>query len=178
MKNALVLISAVALTACIAVPISQTAASKGTIAAADAAAPVCVIVQPDATSNGILYVNSGREVADKVIATLKTLGRNTVEVTMDSDVRAACENQQAELMLEPQILAFEDYNTGWTGRPDRIELRLTLSHLSHAYVERTADFKAESNTWLSAMIEWNNAKPTELLGKDFEKTLRKLLEQR
>jgi len=179
MKNALAVLSVAALTGCIAVPVIQTTPSRGAeLVDSDTAAPICIIVQPDATWDGILYTGSGREVADKVAEVLQAMGRNTVEATMDGDIRESCAAQHAELMLEPQILVYEDFNTGWTGRPDRLELHLVLSHLSEAYVERTAIYRARTNTWMAALVEWNNAKPTELLGKDFEAALKKLLEHR
>jgi hypothetical protein len=73
------------------------------------------------------------------------------------------------------IVHYEDRVTGWSGKPDRIELKLMFYAFSQAERKKSIIYEAKSNIIYSTFFEWGNAKPTALLGQDFEELLRKLL---
>jgi hypothetical protein len=179
MKTALIIVLTSTLTACIAVPTSQTNPVRGDlIIARNANAPVCIVVPEDGSYNGHAYIRSGLLIANRIEHFVQKIGRSTCQVTKGTEsFQAACIQAGAEMVLVPQILTYENRATGWSGKPDRIEIRLTLANIWQLDRERTVVYEARSNILASAFLEWGNANPVALLGAEFGETIERLFEQ-
>ncbi|MCL2524558.1 MAG: DUF4823 domain-containing protein [Betaproteobacteria bacterium] len=137
---------------------------------------VCVLVPPDASFEGKPYPGSGGEVAEKIRDALRKFVKFSRLVSQEqANALAVCREKEATLALETTILHYEDHITGWTGKPDRIELKLFLYKIDQPDQRRSIFYEAKSHTTYSIFLEWGNAKPAALLGEDFEYSIRKLL---
>ena len=88
---------------------------------------------------------------------------------------AECLRRGGTHVLETRIAHYEDNMTGWSGKPDRIELQLRLSLASEPASVRQISYEAKSNVVASAFMEWGNAKPVGLLKGDFDHLVSRLL---
>lgn len=176
MKRTLIAALVVAQTACVAVPSTQSNPVVGdAIVGSNADAPICVVVPGDPSFEGHVYIGGGRLVGDRVGFFLKKADKPFRQVASGGDTSALCAEKGTELILSPEILAYEDRATGWSGRPDRIEVRLTLSSSLAADKKRSVFYEAKSNVVASGLTEWGNANPTALLGSDFGAAIERLL---
>jgi hypothetical protein len=141
-------------------------------------AAICLLVPQDASFENEQYPGSGDEIAGYIKDALHELGRTfrTVRGQLEG-IKPACKDVDAGLALETQILHYEDRITGWSGRPDRIELKLVLFDVEHPSQKRSIYYEAKSNLLVSGLLEWGNARPSSLLGDDFSHAIRKLLAQ-
>lgn len=169
----------IALSACSALPVSTVQpAASGTNFPVKGDAVICVLVPPDASFEGELYPGSGNEVAERIRESLEKTGRSSRLVSQaQTDSRAVCREKGANLVLQPTILHYEDRVTGWSGKPDRVELKLSLHEMDQPDQKRSIYYEAKSSAMHSAIFEWGNARPSALLGEDFEHSIRKLLRQ-
>jgi hypothetical protein len=139
---------------------------------------VCILIPPDASFEGEQYPGSGREIGEVVRRSLDTLGRTSFLVSYPKEgALISCLERGASFQIEPKVLHYEDRFTGWSGKPDRIELKLMLSALKNTENQRSTYFEARSDVTHSAFFEWGNAKPTDLLKDDFTHAIRKLLRE-
>lgn len=152
--------------------------ASGSSIAAERSSVICVLVPHDAAFEGEFYSGSGSEVAEKIRDTLEKIGRSSRLVSLaQANVLTLCKEKEAALVLQPTILHYEDRATGWSGKPDRIELKLSLYKLDQPDQMRSIYYEAKSSIMYSAFFEWGNAKPSALLQDDFEHSILKLLRQ-
>lgn len=167
------------LVGCSALPVATSQpVALGSNFAADRTALVCVLVPPDASFEGEVYAGSGREIAEKVRNVLEGVGRPSLLVSQAQGERdSACRDVEASLVLKATIVHYEDRVTGWSGKPDRVELNLALYKIDQPDQKRSVFYEARSSIAHSAFFEWGNAKPSALLKEDFEYVVGKLLRQ-
>lgn len=179
MERLLLMFALGSLTSCVAVPTSQVVPIEGEyIPTKSKVAPVCVVVPDDGSFDGRAYIGSGKLVAERVVATLDDIGMPSILVSsVETAQPPSCVEAGSELRLDSQILAYENHVTGWSGKPDRIQVRLSLSLMAEPSRSRNAIYIAQSNLIASGFLEWGNADPTALLGRDFGKLVRELCER-
>ena len=141
---------------------------------------ICVLVPKDANWENEQYPGSGRQIAEKIQEALEKNGESVTAVNQSlTNSLDICKEKEATFALETTILSYENNATGWTGRPDRIELKLSLYEINNPHnpqISRSIIYEAKSNVVVSGLLEWGNAEPWQLLGKDFQRTISKLIE--
>lgn len=181
-KTVLVL-SCVGLISCSAVPVvtPQTQPSGVTSQAIHSATTkslVCVAHPGDPTNGQERYPGSGAEIGQRIEKSVQQAGWQTVAIKGDAAQSAAeCMRRGGTHLLETRVAHYEDNNTGWSGKPDRIELQLRLSPASQPAKVRQISYEARSNLVASAFMEWGNAKPVSLLKGDFDHLVNRLLHE-
>ena len=177
----LLVLSCVGLISCSAVPVvtQQTQATGVTSQAIHSATMkslVCVVHPGDPTNGPERYPGSGAEIGQRVEKSVQQAGWQTVAIQGDAGQSAAeCTRRSGTHLLETRIAHYEDNLTGWTLKPDRIELQLRLSPSSQPAQVRQVSYEARSNLVASAITEWGNAKPVSLLKGDFDSLVSRLL---
>lgn len=91
---------------------------------------VLVSLPKDGSYGNKMYQNSGRMTQDAVIAAFRgrvadVEGLETTE-PMAQTLTGAC-GTGYDYLIEPQILHWEDRNTEWSGKPDRITVALKVA---------------------------------------------------
>ena len=137
---------------------------------------VCV-VQPGDPSNGQeKTAGSGAEIGRRIQQSVQLAGSKTLMIQGGTGQPSAeCLRRGGTHVLETRIAHYEDNMTGWSGKPDRIELQLRLSLASEPASVRQISYEAKSNVVASAFMEWGNAKPVSLLKGDFDHLVSRLL---
>lgn len=169
---------ALSLAGCVAVPevTSQARPTGDSFAGAAHSEVVCVVTPSNAQSSGIVYENSGKDIAERIAASVRAISRGAVILPSNAPVEIKdCAKMGAAYALTTKIVLYEDNYTGWSGKPDRVILTLSLTKLNETNKSRSIDFEAKSNTFASGLLEWGNAKPISLLRDDFDFTVEKLL---
>lgn len=173
----LALLTLSALGGCLSGPVSQPSDPVGALDESNGTSAICVLQPPDAFYNSKPYRGSGRSIGDRTALGIERAGREArIVVGRDDEMLKACHETGADLALLVELTKYEDRLTGWSGKPDQIALKLSLFELSRPDQRRVATYEAQSNTWVSAFLEWGNARPTALLGGDFDETVRRLIE--
>ena len=166
-------IASLFLSGCIAVPVTTVNPVVGspTVRLADR---LCVVAPQDASSDDS---GSGRAVAQQIVESLARIGLSASIVmhTTEARLKEACFERGANLALMPEILFYEDNLTGWSGKPDRIELRISAFKPGEQSARRVVIFEASSNTLASAFLEWGNAKPYALISNNADQVLKTLV---
>lgn len=167
------------LTACVSSPVvTSSPMSSGSQFAVSKNESICVLIPPDAVFEGESYLGSGDEIADQIKDELEVSGRSVRLIKESlSNAHFQCKEAGAQFAIRTSIVHYEDRVTGWSGKPDRIELKIYLYDLDHTDEMRSIHFEARSNMLVSAFFEWGNATPSGLLGEDFRHIIRKLLRQ-
>lgn len=166
--------TALVLAGCSTYPVSNSQSNRSVASYSSAVSgTVCVIQPPDFDKNP----DSGSEVSRKVLEALEPLHRSSVAILSGPDARTKCHEAGAETVLQTKIIVYEDNFTGWSGKLDRIELKITLSPVMKPDAKRSTTYEAHSDFVHSAMFEWGNAKPYQLLQNDFNYTIEKLLRE-
>ena len=179
-KTVLVL-SCVGLISCSAVPVvthqtQPTGATSQAIHSATSKSLVCVAYPGDPTNGQERHPGSGAEIGQRVEKSVQQAGWQTVAIRGDAGQSVAeCMRRGGTHLLETRVAHYEDNVTGWSGRPDRIELQLRLSPASQPAQARQVGYEARSNLVASAFVEWGNAKPVSLLKGDFDSLVSRLL---
>jgi hypothetical protein len=168
------------LASCVSIPTSQVVPIEGEyIPTTSQVAPVCVVSPHDGTFEGRAHTDSGKLVAKRIAAILQDIGMSSVVVPKaGTRPLTSCVEAGSELQLDSQIVLYEDRVTGWSGKPDRIEVRLTLSLVAQPSRSRSAVYIAQSNVLASGFLEWGNANPTSLLGAEFAELVRGLFKHK
>lgn len=174
-KYAAICTSAVlTLTGCSTSPVSTSRSNNSAASFPSAASgTICVIQPPDFDNSP----ESGSEVSKKVLEALESLHRSSVAILSGPDARTKCREAGSETVLQTKIVVYEDNFTGWSGKLDRIELKVSLSPVMKPDAKRSTTYEAHSDFVHSAMFEWGNAKPYQLLQSDFNYTIEKLLRE-
>jgi hypothetical protein len=179
-KTVLVM-SCVGLISCSAVPVvtqqtQPTGAASQAIHSAKTKSLVCVAHPGDPTNGPERFPGSGAEIGQRVEKAVQQAGWQTVAIKGDAAQSAAeCTRRGGTHVLATRVAHYEDNLTGWSGKPDRIELQLRLSPASQPAQARQVSYEARSNLLASAVAEWGNAKPVSLLKGDFDHLVKRLL---
>jgi hypothetical protein len=137
---------------------------------------VCVVVPKDASFAGDEYPGSGRAVAQKVADSLERIAVTSSLISaIENDLDKLCTERAGEFIIEPEIIHYEDHATGWSGRPDRIEVRISAFRFDAHQMKRLTVVEASSNIAASGLIEWGNAPPHSLLSSNLDPVLEGLL---
>lgn len=141
-------------------------------------AVICVLQPADASYFGDLSRGSGNHIAGIIRSSLRKTNQPSLQISqLDSNAHALCAERGANVFLKTDILHYEDRANGLFGKPDRVELRLSLYTLDDLDYRPSVIYEAQTNLLRSALLEWRNNKPTNLLGKDFEMAIWGLLEK-
>jgi len=127
---------------------------------------VCVIYPGDGQFDGVTYESSGEKVGQIV---LKSIPKKYNPVVVSS--KKSCESNY---FLATEILEYEDRATGWSGKPDRVKVKLTGTNSKNDELS-TFTYDADTNVAASAFLEWGNSAPYKLLGSKFTKQVANLL---
>jgi hypothetical protein len=179
-KTVLIL-SCVGLISCSAVPVvtqhtQPTGATSQAIHSATTKSLVCVVHPSDPTNGQERFPGSGAEIGQRIEKSVQQAGWQTIAIKGDAGQSAAeCMRRGGTHVLETRVAHYEDNLTGWSGKPDRIELQLRLSPASQPAQARQISYEARSNLVASAFVEWGNAKPVSLLKGDFDQLVNRLL---
>lgn len=128
-------------------------------------AKALILRSEDGQYAGKPYLNSGRMLTDQVeIAVASRLAQATV--AQASDVESALAQARStgvEYVIEPRILHWEDRATEWSGKPDRITIKLAI-------------WDAETGEIVSTSLERASSKWATFGGDHPQDLLPKLLE--
>lgn len=171
------LASIFSITGCGTAPITAnqftTTASNNVIANG---AAICILTPADAKSKEEIYINSGVEIATRTAQAIEKSNGFTTYTLPSESTLSHCRERGAEYAIKIQILHYEDNLTGWSGKPDRISIRLLLQRTIGNDPPTIVNFSAKSDAIASAFIEWGNAKPYQLLKDEYETTVQNLIE--
>ncbi len=95
------------------------------------AATAYISLPEDNTSNGHLYIGSGREVAVKLeLLFSKYLSQVVIGKSVESCQQGliSAKTNGYDYEICPQLLQWEDWATEWNGVPDRIKLKVSITH--------------------------------------------------
>jgi hypothetical protein len=120
---------------------------------------ICIQMPSDGVFEGIKQKGSGEKVGEIVMSSIPK-GISTVTVLKESE----CKNAY---ILKSEILKYEDRLSGWSGKPDIIEVRVSLLSVEGGKLN-TFTYYADSNMLVSAFFEWGNSPPYKLLGGEFK----------
>ena len=176
-KTNLVYVLAFLLSGCVATPVVTTQPRPiGANVPVRGDSIFCVMAPPDASFGGEVYSGSGREIAEKIRIALQKAGRQSCLVSQTQhDSITLAKEKGATHVIETTVLQYEDHTTGWSGKPDRIELRISLYDIEQSQQQHTIFYEATSNVFAAGFLEWGNPQPSELLGRDFDETIKKLV---
>jgi len=104
------------------------------------------------TSNGYLYVGSGREVAAEIEFLFSKYLRNVLigkSVESCQQGLTSAKNNGYNYHICPQLLRWEDYATEWSGIPDIIKLKVSITSTKSDEIIDTflAEGKGKVWTW-------------------------------
>lgn len=131
---------------------------------------VCVVEPDNMESDGYLYTKSGPAVAEK---TAKVLEQKFSQVVVVDSIEQ-CELNNANYMVAPTIVHWEDHATGWTARPDIIQIDLKASDLNNDAESAELTFTNRSNIGASLFFEYGNSPPEKLLNEKYTEAVLKL----
>ena len=180
-SKAAAVLSCIGLISCSAIPdVTQQGQPAGATAqplqSGAAQSLVCVVQPGDPTNGQEKYPGGGVEIGRRVEQSVQQAGSKTLTIQSDTGQPSAeCLRRGGTHVLETRIAHYEDNVTGWSGKPDRIELQLRLSLASQPSSLRQVSYEAKSNVVASAFVEWGNAKPVSLLKGDFDHLVSRLL---
>ncbi len=127
---------------------------------------LCLAIPNDASFEGYTYINSGQRVANKVNSSLSDY-YSIIPLGYNENIVSQCREIESEFMIYPEIVHYEDRATGWSGRPDIIEVKTTLTNLK-TLEKSSFIYSAKSNMVASGLFEWGNAAPCSLLGQKYK----------
>ena len=161
---------------CIATPKTTVNPIIGYSGKFDGINKICVVVPSDSSFGNESYEGSGRNVAQKLSDSLSRIGFSSVLIKSTTDPETlSCSERGGNFILSIKILHYEDHATGWSGKPDRIEIKIAAYRPNETSIQRTVVFEAFSNVAASGLLEWGNPQPSELLDTNLDPVLRKLI---
>jgi hypothetical protein len=94
----------------------------------DANAGVLISVPKDGFYETKIYLNSGRSTANAFNAAFskKVSKVDVIDSCHGNDCLNNIDTQKYQYYVEPNILHWEDRNTEWSGKPDRIEIQIII----------------------------------------------------
>lgn len=139
--------------------------------------PVCVLIPRDTSHMGEAYSGSGKAITAKIRAALRKENRPSIEVdSLEGRAYAICSERGAFKAISTAVLHYEDRKSGLFGKPDRIELKLSLIDIESLQTERSVFFEAKTNLYRSFLTELGNNAPSELLGAQFDAAVKAVVE--
>jgi hypothetical protein len=151
------------LTACISFPDVESTEISGAFKPVTNQHPICIKTPGDPSFQQNVYLGAGNLIAEKVRSGVEKTGRRAFLI----DDPAKAEVAGCRLVIDPQIIEYEDRVTGWSGLPDRISLRLSLFSITDKTSQRSLIYTAKSSVMGSGFLEWGNATPASLLQQKF-----------
>lgn len=146
MRFATLLITATLITGCastykqnvVTVPISKLQQGK----------PVLIATPNNGSYNGKEYANSGNTTAQAVRSAFARHTNNTVVSDQCKDLNCLKNSKasSASYLVVPEILHWEDRNTEWSGKKDRLEIKITIYD--------SGDGKELSTTIITGSSKW------------------------
>jgi len=138
---------------------------------------ICVLQPSDASYFGDVARDSGKAVAGIVRSSLQKIGIPSVQVhQVQTNAHADCQARGASRFLQISFLHYEDRSNQLFGKPDRIELKLTLYTVDDLDKRQSVVYEAQTNKLRRAILEWGNNNPTALLGDEFDKVVWQLVQ--
>jgi hypothetical protein len=114
---------------------------------------VCVLVPADASYFGKLYSDSGNEIATRIRKALTKIDHPSLQVSqLNSNATTICGQRGAKLVIQTEVLHYEEHSKALFGKPDRIELKLSLFSLEAAENRQSVIFETKSNLPFSSML--------------------------
>ncbi|MFK5984652.1 MAG: DUF4823 domain-containing protein, partial [Pseudomonadota bacterium] len=137
---------------------------------------VTIAMPADGKFNGKRNPGSGKKTI-KVLSKILSSYFQTVKLSQKpkskrSNVLAA-RKQQSTVLVIPEILHWEDRNTFWSGKPDKITIKLRIIHVKTGKTLTTKTFKLSSE-W---SINSSTNKPEQLLIEPVKKYFASLVQQ-
>ena len=168
-----VLFASLLLSACSTLPdLPVNATEVRTLEDAKTGNWICVLQPADASYFGAVDNGSGNAIATKIRDSLRKLNQPSIQVSqLDTNAHALCLERGAKRFLTTTVQHYEDRKSGLFGKPDRIELLLTLYAVDDLDNRKSIVFEAKTNLLRSALLEWGNNKPSALLDDEFEKVV-------
>jgi Domain of unknown function (DUF4823) len=150
------------------VSVSRPAGATGSVGGNDR---VCVATAVDGRHETRVYAGSGQKVTRRTAHALREHHADVVIIGTSDLQRLAeeCRSQEGRFVVVPEILEWEDRASGWSGRPDRVEVQLTLHDVASASAVRSVSVTVQTNFWSSAFGEWGNRPPEALLSEEFDR---------
>ena len=119
---------------------------------------VCVVFPEDGRFEGREYKDSGVKVGEIIF--------KSVPDNYNASHAASAQECNAAYVVTSDILEYEDRSSGWSGKPDKIRVKVTLNDMEkNEYSSFT--YYADTNLAVSAFFEWGNAAPYKLLDGKF-----------
>jgi len=113
-------------------------------------APVCVLVPPDASHFGKRYPNSGNDIARSIRSALNGIEQPSLQVSqLDRNAHALCMQRGAKLFISSEVLHYEEHSKNLLGKPDQMQIKLSLYSLDNLDAKRTLIYEGKSNLPLS-----------------------------
>ncbi len=167
------LICVTLLVGCVSVPVATIEKTVSSIAV-PTKEKLCLSVPKDGEFEGRPYRNSGAKVAEKIKISIDQKYSILLLDKASKDNFSKCVQRGGNYIIVPEILAYENRATGWSGRLDKIKVRVDLIKIDSSK-KSSFTYYAESNLVASAFLEWGNAPPYELLGSEFQKKVQDLV---
>jgi hypothetical protein len=156
------------LAGCASSPDSEIGEHTGSIVVPKKAV-VCISTPDDVSHKG-----SGMAVTKAVQRPLLK-DYNLIAIKSNSEEAVAeCLEIGGDYLLEPEIIHYEDRVTGWSGQPDIIKVKVTLTYIATSDTS-SFSYYADSNLFVSSLFEWGNSPASDLLGSDFSKQVARLM---
>ena len=157
MKKILTTLSILALTACASVGKGKLESKDGAMKI-ESGSEICFIYPKDAKFEGQTQRDSGAKVGKTILKAVPKNYNITSKVSMSE-----CDQPYT---LVSEILEYENRASGWSGKPDKIKVKVSLSNRTKEEAS-SFTFYSETNTNVSAFFEWGNSAPYKLLDADF-----------
>ena len=132
----------------------------------DPAVGVIISVPADGRYGNKKYPGSGRMTSDAVRS---AFSKRTVKVDVTTDCHGeSCLNmldkQRFGYYVKPEILHWEERNTEWSGKPDKIEIQLVIYDLGSQKPVASTNFSGESK-----LASFGGDHPQDLLPQPIQK---------
>jgi len=154
------------LTGCASVPDVKIVSKSGSFSVSSGS-EICVVFPEDGKFEGKKYEESGIKVGEVIF---KSVLNNYKAFQV-----ASVQECTAAYLITSEILEYENRASGWSGKPDKIKVKVTLNNAEN---NKTNSFTyyAETNMIVSAFFEWGNAAPYKLLDGKFRDQVAALLQ--
>ena len=139
-----------------------------------APARILVVTPPYGTYETIEYPTSGHEVVAALTKELKRYTNAISTVLTPVSINQLDDQliQSVDYIIIPEILHWEDRATGWSMRPDRIEVRFDFYNNQRKLID------SYLITARSAYIVWISRQPNSLLPKPIRQMLTELFDKK
>ena len=157
-----------ALTGCASVADVKIESKSGSVSVSSGS-EICVVFPEDGKFEGKKYEESGIKVGEVI---LKSVPQNYKAFQV-----ASVQECTAAYLITSEILEYENRASGWSGKPDKIKVKVTLNNTEN---NETSSFTyyADTNMLVSAFFELGNPAPYKLLDGKFRDQVAALLQDK